>query len=129
MPQPDDNTHVRIGNKCTIIRDDGREQIYRVVAEDEADPTRGTLSRVSPLARALFGKRVGEGVPDARRHIPAALDWLADGVIIDSRLGTPETTAIVHPPRVHHRHDGRGAEPRHRNAPRTAHRHRPKVLR
>ena len=34
---------------------------------------------------------------DARRHVPAALDWLADGVIIDSRLGTPETTAIVHP--------------------------------
>src|ERR1700744_1391251 len=34
---------------------------------------------------------------DARRRVPAALDWLADGVIIDSRLGTPETTAIVHP--------------------------------
>src|SRR6202043_3235176 len=34
---------------------------------------------------------------DARRHVPAALDWLADGVIIDSRLGTPKTTAIVHP--------------------------------
>ena len=34
---------------------------------------------------------------DARRHRPAALDWLSDGVIIASRLGTPETTAIVHP--------------------------------
>ena len=34
---------------------------------------------------------------DARCHTPAALDWLSDGVIIASRLGTPETTAIVHP--------------------------------
>ena len=34
---------------------------------------------------------------DARRHRPAKLEWLSDGVIIGSRLGTPETTAIVHP--------------------------------
>jgi glycine/D-amino acid oxidase-like deaminating enzyme len=34
---------------------------------------------------------------DARRQVPADLDWLSDGVIIGSRLGTPETTAIVHP--------------------------------
>jgi glycine/D-amino acid oxidase-like deaminating enzyme len=34
---------------------------------------------------------------DARRGIPAELDWLAAGVVITSRLGTAETTAIVHP--------------------------------
>jgi glycine/D-amino acid oxidase-like deaminating enzyme len=34
---------------------------------------------------------------DARRHAPAGLDWLSDGVIIAQRLGTTETTAIVHP--------------------------------
>ena len=34
---------------------------------------------------------------DARRHLPAKLDWLCDGVIIVNQLGTPETTAIVHP--------------------------------
>ena len=34
---------------------------------------------------------------DARRHVPAKLDWLSDGVVIASRLGTTETTAIVHP--------------------------------
>jgi glycine/D-amino acid oxidase-like deaminating enzyme len=34
---------------------------------------------------------------DARRRAPAELDWLSDGVIIANRLGTPETTAIVHP--------------------------------
>src|SRR6185436_17653958 len=34
---------------------------------------------------------------DRRRHLPARLGWLADGVVIESRLGTTETTAIVHP--------------------------------
>jgi glycine/D-amino acid oxidase-like deaminating enzyme len=34
---------------------------------------------------------------DVRRHRPAELDWLSDGVIIASRLGTTETTAIVQP--------------------------------
>jgi glycine/D-amino acid oxidase-like deaminating enzyme len=32
-----------------------------------------------------------------RRREPAELDWLSDGVIIASPLGTTETTAIVHP--------------------------------
>src|ERR1700716_2743788 len=34
---------------------------------------------------------------DARRHVPAELAWLSDGVVIGSQLGTTETTAIVHP--------------------------------
>ena len=34
---------------------------------------------------------------DARRHTPAALDWLSDGTVISQRLGTPDTTASVHP--------------------------------
>ena len=42
---------------------------------------------------------------DARRHAPSGLDWLADGVIIAGRIGTPETTAIVHPQKIHLRHD------------------------
>jgi glycine/D-amino acid oxidase-like deaminating enzyme len=34
---------------------------------------------------------------DARRHAPAALDWLSAGTVISGRIGTPDTTAIVHP--------------------------------
>ena len=34
---------------------------------------------------------------DARRHRPSGRDWLADGVVIAGVIGTPETTAIVHP--------------------------------
>src|ERR1700716_1295967 len=44
---------------------------------------------------AYSGFVVPEG--DARRHVAAELDWLAAGVVIASRLGTAETTAIVHP--------------------------------
>jgi glycine/D-amino acid oxidase-like deaminating enzyme len=34
---------------------------------------------------------------DARRHEPAALDWLSAGTVITHRLGTPDTTASVNP--------------------------------
>lgn len=51
---------VRFGGTVTIERDDGRSQTWRIVGEDEADPKAGTVSHVSPLARALIGKRVGD---------------------------------------------------------------------
>jgi transcription elongation GreA/GreB family factor len=61
-PEPEDNSVVRFGHTVTILRSDGREQTFRIIGEDEADPARGTISHVSPLARALFGKGVGETV-------------------------------------------------------------------
>ncbi len=51
---------VTFGATVTIERDDGRRQIWRITGEDEADPTAGRVSYVSPLARALIGKRVGD---------------------------------------------------------------------
>jgi transcription elongation GreA/GreB family factor len=63
VPDADDATQVRFGVTVTIIRDDGREQTFRIVGEDEADPSHGTLSHASPLARALFGKKFGDVVP------------------------------------------------------------------
>src|SRR4051794_396334 len=63
VPDLDDTTQVRFGGTVTILRDDGREQTFRIVGEDEADPSQGTLSHASPLARALFGKMVADVVP------------------------------------------------------------------
>ena len=51
---------VRFGGGVSIERDDGRSQTWRIVGEDEADPAKGSVSHVSPLARALMGKRVGD---------------------------------------------------------------------
>ena len=60
MPSPADLKVVRFGCHVTVEREDGRIQRLRLVGEDEADPTRGTVSYVSPLASALLGKRVGD---------------------------------------------------------------------
>lgn len=62
VPDPKDRNEVRFGTRVTILREDGRRQIYRIVGEDEADPAKGKLSYVSPLARALIGKALGETV-------------------------------------------------------------------
>src|SRR5258708_4235108 len=62
VPASDDATEVRFGASVTIVRDDGREQTFRIVGEDEADPAKGSISHVSPLARSMFGKRVGDVV-------------------------------------------------------------------
>jgi transcription elongation GreA/GreB family factor len=61
-PQPADNSVVRFGHTVTIVREDDRQQTYRIVGEDEADPAHGTISHASPLARALFGKGVGDTI-------------------------------------------------------------------
>ena len=53
---------VSFGHAVTYRRDDGRLQTYRIVGEDEADPTLGTMSYVAPVAQRLVGKAVGEFV-------------------------------------------------------------------
>jgi transcription elongation GreA/GreB family factor len=53
----------------TILRDDERKQTFRIVGEDEAEPRGGSISCVSPLARRLTGKRVGEIVDLDGREI------------------------------------------------------------
>jgi transcription elongation GreA/GreB family factor len=59
---PRDAKQVYFGSTVTIQRADGRRLTYRIVGEDEADPSVGTLSYVSPVAQALMGKQVGEVV-------------------------------------------------------------------
>jgi transcription elongation GreA/GreB family factor len=59
-PAPMSVEVVTFGHRVTIVRDDDRRHTYRIVGEDEADPRVGTISFVSPLARRLIGKRVGD---------------------------------------------------------------------
>lgn len=51
---------VAFGSTVTFGRNDGRVQTYRIVGEDEADPKAGSISYVSPVARLLTGKAVGD---------------------------------------------------------------------
>lgn len=56
---------VSFGATVTLKRDDGRIQKFRIVGEDEANPAKGTLSYVAPLAQALIGKSLGDLVKAA----------------------------------------------------------------
>ncbi|MHA6692636.1 transcription elongation factor GreA [Devosia sp. A449] len=62
VPQASTSDVVAFGGRVTFQRDDGRVQTYRIVGEDEADPKAGSISYVSPIARALMGKQVGDVV-------------------------------------------------------------------
>lgn len=53
---------VGFGSTVYFERADGRRQQYRIVGDDEADPAQGRVSHVSPLARAMVGKVVGDVV-------------------------------------------------------------------
>ncbi|WP_022947506.1 GreA/GreB family elongation factor [Methylohalobius crimeensis] len=56
--QPSDRVH--FGAWVEVLDDADKRHIYHIVGEDEADATRGCISWVSPLARALFDARVGD---------------------------------------------------------------------
>ena len=58
-PATDADT-LQFGQAVTFEREDGRRQSFRIVGEDEADPAKGSVSYVSPLAQALLGKGVGD---------------------------------------------------------------------
>jgi transcription elongation GreA/GreB family factor len=53
---------VRFGVRVTIQLETGVERTFRLVGEDEADPTHGLLSWVSPLAQSLLGRTEGDTV-------------------------------------------------------------------
>ncbi|MDY8111099.1 GreA/GreB family elongation factor [Fulvimarina sp. 2208YS6-2-32] len=59
---PHDPQTVQFGCVVSIERPDGREQRFTIVGIDEADPREGYLSYLSPLARTLIGKSVGDTV-------------------------------------------------------------------
>ena len=62
VPNPASTDTVAFGGTVTFRRGDGRVQKYRIVGEDEADPKAGSISFVSPVARLLMGKAVGDEV-------------------------------------------------------------------
>jgi transcription elongation GreA/GreB family factor len=57
------------GRTVELEREDGRRQAFRITGEDEADPAQGSVSYVSPLARAVLGKRVGDVVTVAGAEV------------------------------------------------------------
>lgn len=58
----DDNTAIRFGMTVSLRDDHDKEHSWKIVGEDEADAKHGTISHVSPMAVALFGKQAGDVV-------------------------------------------------------------------
>jgi transcription elongation factor GreB len=62
---------VFFGATVTYARSDDSEVTITIIGVDEADPERGRISWVAPVARALLGKRVGDVV---RLRTPAGME-------------------------------------------------------
>ena len=51
---------VRIGSKVTVLNEKGQKEHFTIIGSAEADPSQGKISNVSPIGKALIGKRVGD---------------------------------------------------------------------
>jgi len=69
ITDPTSTDIVAFGSTVTFSREDGRVQKYRIVGEDEADPKAGSISFVSPVARLLMGKAVGDVVGPSGQNL------------------------------------------------------------
>jgi transcription elongation factor GreB len=61
-PAAHDLTEVAFGLAITVAVADGHQTTYQIVGEDATDASRHRIAPTSPLARALFGARVGDVV-------------------------------------------------------------------
>ncbi len=59
---PTNSGRVTFGSTVRLQAGDGNEVRYWIVGSDEAEPARGKISIMSPLARTLIGKEVGDTV-------------------------------------------------------------------
>lgn len=67
------NDKVVFGAIVTLENEDGEEVIYQIVGEDEIDLKRQRISWRSPLAKAIFGKKVDDEV---KLHKPSGEELL-----------------------------------------------------
>lgn len=75
-PDPGSNV-VRFGMTVTIEDEKGQRRTWKIVGEDEADAAKGSISHISPMARALFGKSTGNIV------VVSGKEWEITGLLTD----------------------------------------------
>ena len=59
---PTSGDRITFGSTVLLEDESGKEVRYQIVGSDEAEPANGRISVMSPLARTLIGKRVGDNV-------------------------------------------------------------------
>ena len=68
---PAANGLVRFGSTVVLDKSNGSRISYQLVGEDEADPSQGKISYVSPIARKMLGASIGGRVtlPDGDAEV------------------------------------------------------------
>jgi len=59
---PSGGDRITFASTVRLEDDNGKEVRYWIVGSDEAEPAKGKISILAPLARTLIGKRVGDSV-------------------------------------------------------------------
>ena len=59
---PTSGDRVTFGSTVLLQDEAGKEIRYQIVGSDEAEPPKGRISILAPLARTLIGKKVGDTV-------------------------------------------------------------------
>ncbi len=59
---PIDQSRAGFGAAVAVMYPDGHQETFRIVGVEEADPDSGSISWLSPLAKALLSKRAGDRV-------------------------------------------------------------------
>ena len=59
---PTSGDRITFASTVLLEEESGKEIRYQIVGSDETDPARGRISILSPLARTLIGKSVGDRV-------------------------------------------------------------------
>ena len=62
IERPEQPGVVELGNAILIQNQDGKIEQYTIVGSAEADPLNGRISEVSPVGKALLGKKTGDTV-------------------------------------------------------------------
>jgi transcription elongation factor GreA len=62
LDPPTSGERITFGSTVRLEDQEGKAVSYWIVGADEAEPARGLISVMAPLARTLIGKRVGDTV-------------------------------------------------------------------
>jgi transcription elongation factor GreB len=61
-PRTQEQDSVRFGATVTVSDAEGNEKSYQLVGVDESEPSKGKISWISPIAKALISAKVGDVV-------------------------------------------------------------------
>lgn len=59
-PEKQNSDRVLFGATVTVLDEEEKLKIFKIVGQDETDPKQGWISWISPMAKALLNSKVGD---------------------------------------------------------------------